>query len=161
MRKKFGQLSKSKFSTPSQTRGGNTSFINREKEAPLTGKINNLKAAQGEERMARVLNKKMNTGNVRGYYFRSSPGLPKGLPGWKELDFEIFTLSGTVAVSVEGASFVHHGESKRNQDLINELLLMERLKKLGRPVPRIERIFDYQLKTEADAEKALKKIGIR
>lgn len=159
--KSFGKLPRSKFTPPKQTRGGNTSFINREKERPLTGEINGLKAAQGEERLARVLNKKIGAGSLRGFYFRSSPGLPKGLPGWKELDFEIFTLSGTVAVSVEGASFVHHGEAKRNQDMINELLLMERLRMLGRPVPRIERIFDYQLKTEADAEKALKKIGIR
>lgn len=158
--KSFGKLPRSKFTPPKQTRGGGWN-PDKKQERPLTGQVNNLKAAAGEERMARVLNKKINAGSVRGFYFRSSPGLPKGIPGWKELDFEIFTMNGTIAVSVEGASFVHRGESKRNQDLINELLLMERLRKLGRPVPRIERIFDYQLKTEADAEKALKKIGIR
>jgi hypothetical protein len=111
--------------------------------------------------LARVLYKKIQRGQVRDFYFRSSPGIPKGIPGWKELDYEIMTPHGNIAISVEGAAFVHRGESKRNQDKINELLLMERLKKLGRAVAKIHRIFDYELTTEEDAEKALKKVGIR
>lgn len=160
--KKFGTSPKPrKFSPPKATRGGNYGFITKEKETPLTGKVNGLKAAQGEERMARVLEKKMQAGVVKRYYFRSSPGMPKGTPLWRELDFEIFLPSGTIAVSVEGASFVHRGESARNKDKISELLIMERLAKLGRAVPKIERVFDYELTTQKDAEKAVKKLGIR
>jgi len=127
----------------------------------LTGKVKDLKASQGEERIARVLYKKIQRGQVRDFYFRSSPGIPKGIPGWLELDFEIFSTHGNIAISVQGASFVHRGESKRNQDAINELLIMDRLKKLGRAVTKIHKIFDYELTTEEDAEKALKKVGIR
>lgn len=149
------------FKPPKATRGGNPSAFEKPKEEPLSGQINGLRAAQGEERFARSLNKRMKTGTVRTFYFRSSPGLPKGISGWKELDFEIFLTSGTMAVSVEGAAFVHRGESKRNQDKLNELLLMERLAKLGRPVAKIERVFDYELKDQDGAEKVMKRLGIR
>lgn len=152
---------KRRFTPPKATRGGYSGFFNKEPETPLTGQINGLKAAKGEERLARALNKRIGKGTVQSFFFRSSPGLAKGMPGWKELDFEISTPHGTIAVSVEGADFVHHGESKRNQDKLNEMLIMERLAKIGRPVPRIERIFDYELTTQADAEKVLKKLGIR
>jgi len=150
-----------RFTPPTATRGGRYGFFAKEEEEPLTGEVHGLKAAKGEERLARVLNKAIKKGNVRSYFFRSSPGLEKGQPGWKELDFEIETVGGTIAVSVEGADFVHKGESKRNQDKINEMLIMARLAKMGRPVPRIERVFDYELTTQADAEKVAKRLGIR
>jgi hypothetical protein len=159
---RFGKPPRPKrFSPPTATRGGGYGFFAKEVEEPLTGEVHGLKAAKGEERFARVLNKAIKKGSVRSYFFRSSPGLEKGQPGWKELDFEIETTSGTVAVSVEGADFVHKGESKRNQDKINEMLIMARLAKMGRPVPRIERVFDYELTTQADAEKVVKRLGIR
>jgi len=157
----FGRLRKKRFTPPKATRGGYTDFFAKETEAPLTGEINGLKAAKGEERLARALNKLLKIGRINGFYFRSSPGLRKGMPGWKELDFEISTLWGTVAISVEGAEFVHKGESKRNQDKLNEMLIMQRLAQIGRPVRNIERVFDYELKTQADAEKVLRRIGIR
>jgi hypothetical protein len=157
----FGKLRPKRFTAPKATRGGYKGFFETKKEAPLTGKISGLKAAQGEERLARALDKRKKQGTVRQYFFRSSPGMPKiAAAQWKELDFEIFTLFGTIAVSVEGASFVHMGESKRNQDKINEMLLMERLAKLGRPVRKIERVFDYELKDQEGAEKVAKKLGL-
>lgn len=160
--KQFGQKPRKKrFTPPKATRGGYTNFFNKEPETPLTGEINGLKAAKGEERLARALKKRMKAGTVRNFFFRSSPGLRKGQPGWKELDFEISTTFGTVAISVEGADFVHRGESKRNQDKLNELLLMQRLAQIGRPVSKIERVFDYELKTQADAEKVLSRLGVR
>jgi len=160
--KKFGQFPKPRrFTPPKATRGGNTSFFQREPDENLTGQVNGLSAAKGEERLARALNKRIKAGTVRSFFFRSSPGMRKGQPGWKELDFEISTVYGTVAISVEGAEFVHRGESKRNQDKLNELLLMERLEMIGRPVSKIERVFDYELKTQKDAENVLKRLGIR
>jgi hypothetical protein len=160
--KTFGKPPKMRRFTPRKaTRGGYSGFLNKEPEAPLTGEINGLKAAKGEERLARALNKKIGKGTVQSFFFRSSPGLPKGVAGWRELDFEVATTHGTIAISVEGASFVHLGETSRNKDKISEMLIMERLAKIGRPVPRIERVFDYELKTQADAEKILKRLGIR
>ena len=94
--KKFGSYpKKQKFSPKPATRGGYTNFFNKESEVPLTGEIHGLKAAKGEERLARALNKKIGAGTVRSFFFRSSPGLAKGQPGWKELDFEISTFFGT------------------------------------------------------------------
>lgn len=161
--KQFGKFPKQRtFNPPTATRGGNTSAFERKVEEPLSGKINGLKAAKGEERLARALNKRMKSGTVRTFYFRSSPGMQKNPANqWKELDFEIFTLSGTIAVSVEGASFVHMGESKREQDKLNEIMLMSRLAKLGRPVAKIHRVFDYELKDQDGAEKVLKRLGVR
>jgi hypothetical protein len=161
--KKFGKFPKQRtFSPPKATRGGNTSFFKKEKEENLSGKINGLKAAQGEERLARALDRRIKAGTVRTFYFRSSPGMQKSNATlWRELDFEIFTLSGTMAVSVEGSAYVHRGESKRNQDKLNEVLLMSRLAKVGRPVAKIERVFDYELKDQAGAETVLKRLGIR
>ena len=161
--KSFGKLPRPKrFTPPTATRGGNTSAFQRKVEEPLSGNINGLKAAKGEERLARALNKRMKAGTVRTFYFRSSPGMQKNPANqWKELDFEIFTLSGTIAVSVEGAAFVHRGESKREQDKLNEIMLMSRLAKLGRPVAKIERVFDYELKDQDGAEKVLKRLGVR
>lgn len=155
--KPFGKL-KNYRAFPKATRGGSTIAFASKKESPLQGQVQGLKAAKGEERLARGLDKRMGKGSVLGYYFRSSPGLTKGVSGWKELDFEVFSLHGTIAISVMGADFVHRGEAKRSQDTINELMLMQRLGNLGRPVKSIEHVFDYELKDQDSAEKVLKRL---
>lgn len=159
--KSFGNLKPKRFTPPKATRGGYTDFFARTPEKPLTGQINGLKAAKGEERLSRAIDKGRKNGYVLGYYFRSSPGIPKGDVGWLELDFEIQTVHGTIAVSVKGADFVHRGESKKNEDKLKEIKLLDRLRRIGRPVPKIETVFDYELKTQADADKVARKLGIK
>jgi len=108
------------------TRGGNTSFVNRERERPLTGKVNDLKAAEGEERLARTFNKSLAKGVIRDYKFRWTT-LRRGIVGYKELDFLVISNIGPVALSVKGTDFVHKSAKSQAQDKINELLIMTRL----------------------------------
>lgn len=129
-------------------------------EAPLSGQVHGLKAAKGEERFARALEKRIKKGIVLSYYFRESPGIAKGAPGWNELDFEIFTIFGTIAVSIKGAGFVHKGESSRNKDKLNELLLMDRLSKIGRPVSEIKSVWDYELNSMDEVERIMRRFGL-
>lgn len=151
---------KRRFTPPTPTRGGGFN-PERKQEKPLTGKVKELKASQGEERIARVLYRKMQKGNVRDFMFRTSPGIKKGLPGWRELDYEVNTIFGYKAISVVGVDFVHRGEVKKNQDKLIEVMLLQRLREEGKNVMRIDVIKDSELKTEEDAEKALQRIGIR
>jgi len=106
--KNFGKRPRKKsFSPPKATRGGFKGAINKEPEMPLTGMVQNLKAAKGEERLSRTVYKAMNKGLVTDFKFRYSPGLKKGMPGWKELDLFVVTPARPIAISVLGASFVH------------------------------------------------------
>jgi len=156
--KEFGKSPFRKFTPPPATRGGWTGFINKEPEKPLTGKVQNLKAAQGEERFSRTLDKAKKKRLVTNYFFRMSPGVPKQMPGWRELDFLVQTLTNTVAISVKGAGFVHKDTAAK--DKLDELLLLSRLKKLGYSVRKIETIFDYQLATQEMADKVGKSLGV-
>ena len=156
--KKFGNHPKRrKFSPPKATRGGWKGAINKEQEAPLTGMVQNLKAAKGEERLSRTVYKAMNKGLVVDFKFRYSPGMKKGVPGWKELDLLVVTPSRPIAISVKGASFVHLDTGA--QDAWNELLLTVRLRKEGYPVFKVESVYDYELNTQEDADKVAKRLG--
>ncbi len=156
--KNFGKRPRKKsFSPPKATRGGFKGAINKEQEMPLTGMVQNLKAAKGEERLSRTVYKAMNKGLVTDFKFRYSPGMKKGVPGWKELDLLVVTPSRPIAISVKGASFVHLDTGA--QDAWNELLLAVRLRKEGYPVFRIESVYDYELNTQEDADKVAKRLG--
>jgi hypothetical protein len=149
-----------RFTPPRATRGGNTSFFEKEVEPPLTGKVQGLKAAQGEERLARVLDIKIRKRIVQTYYFRTSPGVPKGIVGWKELDFLIIPNGRPLAVSVKGEDFVHRSSASKEQDKLNDIIILARLKKLGYDIPNIISVPAEKLKTQKDAERAVKDIGI-
>lgn len=155
----FGKKPKNKhFTPPKANRGGWKGFINKEKEQPLSGKVQNLKAAKGEERLSRTLNKSIQKGLVTEYKFRMSPGQPKQTPGWKELDFLIVTPSRTIPISVKGAGFVHLDTGA--QDALDEMLLLVRLRKMGYTVNKVETVYDYQLNTQEQADKVGKFLGV-
>lgn len=156
--KNFGKRPrKHSFSPPKATRGGFKGAINKEQEIPLTGMVQNLKAAKGEERLSRTVYKAMNKGLVTDFKFRYSPGLKKGMPGWKEIDVFLVTPSRAIAISVKGASFVHLDTGA--QDKWNELLLTMRLRQEGYAVYKVESVYDYELNTQEDADKIGKKFG--
>ena len=148
------------FTPPRQTRGGSKTFIDRPKEVPLTGLVQGLKAAQGEERFSRTLNKGVNKGLVRGYYFRSSPGLPKGIQGWKELDFLVFGTHDIKAISVKGEDFVHKGEVARQQDRLNELIILSRLAAEGIKLDKIISIPADKLVDQEQSDRVGRDLGV-
>lgn len=150
---------RSRFKSPKSTRGGGYNF-ERKQEPPLTGEVQDQRAAQGEERFARTLEKARSKGLIQGYLFRYSPAIPKGLPGWLEVDFVILRAQGSKAVSVKGVDFVHKGESARQEDKKKELLLLTRLRSIGLDIPRIDSIAADSLSTQEQADQTGRAIGV-
>jgi len=156
--KQFGKLSKRRFTPPKQNRGGGFQ-PNKKQESPLSGKVQGMKAAQGEERFCRALDVGIGKGLVREHKFRWTT-LKRGVVGYKELDSLVFLTNGRVlAVSIKGTSFVHHGSRAMEQDKINEALQIATLKKMGYEVNEITSISADKLNTQEDANKEAKKIG--
>lgn len=158
MNKKYGILPKSKFIPPAPNRGGGWNPEKKE-EKPLTGMVQDQKAAQGEERLARTIEKGLRKGIVRKHYFRWTT-LKRGTVGYKELDELVFTLSGVVAISVKGTDFVHKGESARQKDKMNELIILAQLRKLGIDVSEIKSVPADRLKTQEMADKEGRRLGV-
>lgn len=160
MPKTFGQLPRSKFTPPKQTRGGDNTFINKPKERPLTGQVQGMRAAEGEERLARTLDKAIAKGIVSEHRFRWTT-LRRGTVGYKELDELVIKANGeVVAISVKGQSFVHRGTAAAEQDKLNELLIMVQLRKYGYRVNEIVTVADTELETQDDADKVARKLGL-
>lgn len=148
-----------RFTPPRLNRGGGWN-PDKKPEAPLTGKVQDLKAAQGEERFARTIEKGIRKGIVREHKFRWTT-LKRGTVGYKELDELIFLTNGRVlAVSVKGKAFVHFGGKAKEQDKINEALQVSRLRQLGYDVAKVETVFDTDLATQELADKAGRKLGV-
>ena len=119
-----------------------------------------MKAAQGEERLARTLDKAINKGIVREHRFRWT-SLKRGTVGYKELDELVIKSNGeVVAISVKGQSFVHRGTAAIEQDKLNELIIMVQLRKYGYMVNKIETVADTELKTQEDADKVARRLGL-
>jgi len=146
-----------RYKTP--TRGGNTSFINREQEQPLTGRVQDKKAAEGEERLARTIEKGIRKGLVLYHYFRWTT-LRRGVVGFKELDELVFTPFGAIAISVKGDDFVHRSAATKEQDKLNELIIMNALNKQGIRVAKITSVPAEKLKTQKDADKVGRELRI-
>lgn len=160
MPKTFGQLPRSKFTPPKQTRGGNNSFITKKQEVPLTGQVQGMKAAEGEERLARTLEKAIAKGIVREHRFRWTT-LKRSTMNYKELDELVIKSNGeVVAISVKGASFVHRGTAAMEQDKLNELIIMVQLRKYGYRVNEVVTVKDSELKTQDEADKVARKLGL-
>lgn len=157
---KFGQLPRNKF-TPSSplSRGGGWN-PDKTPERPLTGTVQNQKAAQGEERLARTLEKAIRKGIVREHRFRWTT-LKRNTVGFKELDFLVTKSNGeVVAISVKGKDFVHFGTKAKEQDKINEIIILSRLRELGFNVRNIETVYDADLDTQEKSDEACKKLGL-
>jgi hypothetical protein len=157
--KQYGKLPRRAFRPPAPTRGGGYSFERKEEE-PLTGLVQDKKAAQGEERLARTLEKGIRKGVVREHRFRWTT-LKRGTPGYKELDELVFLTNGRVmAISVKGEDFVHRGATAKAQDKINEIIILAKLRELGYNVPEITTVAANALKTQDDADKIGRKLGV-
>ncbi len=157
----FGALPKTRFRPPERLSRGGGFNPEREPERQLTGEVQGQKAAQGEERLARTIEKGISKGLVRSHKFRWTT-LKRTIAGnHKELDELVYTSNGRVlAISVKGADFVHKGESAKAQDKLNELIIMVALRKLDIVVDKIHTVYDYELKTQELADKAGKRLGI-
>lgn len=157
--KRFGVLPRSKFTPPKATRGGGFNFA-KEPEAPLTGTVQNQKAAQGEERFARTLEKGIRKGIVREHVFRWTT-MRRGVVGYKELDELVFKSNGEVlAISVKGKNFVHRNAGDKEQDRINELIIVAKLREYGLNVATVTTLYDTELETQELADKAGRRLGV-
>lgn len=157
--KRFGVLPRSKFSPPKASRGGGFNFA-KEPEAPLTGQVQGQKSAQGEERFARTLDKGIRKGLVRQHIFRWTT-LRRGVVGYKELDELVYKTNGDVlAISVKGKDFVHRNAGDKEQDRINELIIVAKLREYGINVARVTTVYDTELETQEMADKAGRRLGV-
>jgi len=125
----------------------------------LTGVVQKQKAGQAEERISRTLDKAVNKKNVFKYYFRWTT-LKRGTPGYKELDFFILTPARAVALSVKGMDFVHKSSAQKEKDKLNEALILKQLNSLGYNVREVVSITAEDIKTQKDADEAMRKIGV-
>lgn len=117
------------------------------------------KAAQGEERLARTIEKAISKKIVRQHYFRWTT-LKRGTVGYKELDELIITANGgVIPVSVKGNDFVHRNAADKEQDKLNEAIILKRLRELGFNAPMIYSVAADDLKTQEQADKVGRKLG--
>ena len=91
----------------------------------LEGQVQGRKASAGEERFAKALAK---ISAVDGFQFRYTIGAPRGLPGWKELDFVVMKANMLYAFEVDTA-FTHR--EKSSSDTLHDAIALIELKKLG------------------------------
>lgn len=159
MPKEYGVLKSHRKWHPPTRHGGNTSFIDRAQENPLTGIVQDLRAAQGEERFARMLEKGINKGLVFEYRFRWTT-LRRGQIGYKEADFVIITNTLPMVVSVQGTDFVHRSAASKNQDLINDLLILQKLHELGIDVPKVTNVPADKLNTQESTDRLGRQLGL-
>lgn len=156
---RFGVLPRNKFTPPKANRGGGYNFA-KKLDAPLTGSVQGRKAAKGEERLARTLDKGVRKGIVRNHIFRWTT-LARGVVGWKELDFLIFKANGAaVPVSVKGRAFVHRNAGDVEQDRINEIIIIAKLREYGVNAERVITVYDTELETQEMADKTGRRLGV-
>lgn len=146
------------FTPPTATRGGYGRAFYKKPDDPLTGMVQGMKAAKGEERFARSLNKSVKQGLVLQYFFRWTT-LRRGTVGYKELDFLVVTPSGVIAVSVKGG-FVHQSASSKAQDMLNEAIILSQLHQLGYAADRVITIKAEDLYNQAEADKIARRLGV-
>jgi len=92
----------------------------------LEGTVQNMKASAPEERLARALGKQQTD-----FEFRHTIGAPRGLPGWKEIDFIVPSFGQVYAVEVDTA-FTHR--EKGRADVLHDAIALVELKKEGMTV---------------------------
>lgn len=100
-------------------------LTDREEPEVLGGSVQNMKASQPEERFAKALDK---VGTIEGYEFRRTIGAPRGLPGWKELDFLVAARGQYYAIEVDSA-FSHR--DKGRADVLHDAIVLRDLEKDG------------------------------
>lgn len=122
-------------------------------EEVLTGTVQGVKASAPEERMAKALDK----AQIQ-YIFRYTIGAPRGLPGWKELDFLVLTKGVTYAIEVDTA-FTHR--NKANSDVLHDAIILndQGIQASGEVWPSvIHADGDLDLATKTSAAQYVKKL---
>ena len=89
----------------------------------LAGEVQGRKASMPEERFANALNESK---AVDGFEFRYTVGAPRGLPGWKEIDYLVSSRGMVYAFEVDTA-FTHR--DKGRADVLHDAIVLKSLKK--------------------------------
>lgn len=136
--KRVARIKPFKFRTPRTTFRANfppkPQIAPAEEQELLTGSVRGLKASAPEERLANALDKK-----GFQYLFRYSVGAPRGLPGWKELDFLVQARGLLYAVEVDTA-FTHR--TKANSDVLHDAIVLndKELQTMGQLWPTVTHV---------------------
>jgi hypothetical protein len=103
----------------------------RDEPEMLTGTVKDMDASAPEERLARALDEA-----GINYYFRWTVGAPRGLPGWKEVDFIIMSGGLLYAAEVDTA-FTHRG--KEQSDILHDAIILNdrNLQEMGTVYPQV------------------------
>lgn len=120
-------------------------------EEPLTGMVGDLQASAPEERLAKALDKAKIP-----YRFRMTVGAPRGLPGWKELDF-VASVNGIIYPIEVDTVFTHR--EKQNADVLHDAIILndQYIQQLGTVYPQVTHVDgDSNLADNASAEMYVK-----
>lgn len=116
------------------------------------GTVKGVKASAPEERLARALDQA-----GYQYLFRYSVGAPRGLPGWKELDFAVYAAGLVNPIEVDTA-FTHR--NKAASDQLHDAIIMNdfELKSMGMLAPSVRHADgDTELASMTNARQYVKK----
>lgn len=97
----------------------------------LSGSVQGKPASAPEERLAKQLDKA-----GKQYVFRYTLGAPRGLPGWKELDFLVSNSGLLYAIEVDTA-FTHR--KKHLADVLHDALILadQSISEMGELYPHV------------------------
>lgn len=97
----------------------------------LTGQVQNQTASAPEERLARAFDK----AHV-GYQFQYIVGAPKGMPGWKSLDF-LASINGMLYAIEVDTAFTHR--LKAQTDVLHDAIILndQNLQQQGEVYPHV------------------------
>jgi hypothetical protein len=132
--------------------------ISQEEEDVYTGIVLGDKASHGEENFYNAI---MKTGMVSYVWFRYAVGAPRNLPGQKELDFLIITLSGAyIAVQIRDYEFVHAGAEMQAKDRYSDIYILEELRNNGITVVdnEIKSVDNKDVDTPEEAKKVAERM---
>lgn len=119
----------------------------------LTGVVLGQKASVPEERAFRAMLKL----KPNGIQFQVSLGAPKGMPGWKSLDFLVIDQQKKLhPVQIDGLGIAHKTSQQKNKDKI-ENIVVDKALKIYNATP-VLRVPDNLLQTQAQADATFKRI---
>ena len=113
--------------------------------------VKDMDASAPEERLARALDKA-----GINYYFRWTVGAPRGLPGWKEVDF-IISSGGLIYATEVDTAFTHR--TKANADVLHDAIILNdrNLNEMGTLYPQVLHADgDSELANKTNAESYVK-----
>lgn len=126
--------------------------IASETEEALTGFIGEYQASAPEERYATAL-----TAAGISFQYKWTLGAPRGLPGWKELDF-VVQFGGLLYADEVDTAFTHR--EKQNADVLHDAIVMndQELKAMGLWWPFVTHIDgDYDLSSFSSARQYVRR----